>query len=76
MDRAAKRALQLGRDEGTPAHVPEDAEIVDPTERCRHKGPRGRLQDEAEGDLATDRKKTPTPHGAAGGPALRIARLW
>ena len=55
--------------------MPEDSEIVGPTERGRHKGRRGRLQDEAEGDLATDRKKTPTPHGAVGGSALLIARL-
>jgi hypothetical protein len=33
--RAAKRALQIGLETGTPVYVLEDGEIVDLTKRCR-----------------------------------------
>ncbi|HNS22279.1 MAG TPA: hypothetical protein PKH24_17365 [Sedimentisphaerales bacterium] len=39
--RAAKRALQIGLETGTPVYVLEDGKIVDLTKRCRRKGKRG-----------------------------------
>ncbi|MBP7053070.1 MAG: hypothetical protein KBE65_18855 [Phycisphaerae bacterium] len=33
--RAAKRALQIGLETGTPVYVLEDGRIVDLTKRCR-----------------------------------------
>jgi len=38
--RAAKRALQIGLETGTPVYVLEDGKIVDLTKRYRHKGKR------------------------------------
>lgn len=35
--RAAKRALQIGLETGTPVYVLEDGKIVDLTKRCRRK---------------------------------------
>ena len=38
--RAAKRALQIGLETGTPVYVLEDGKIVDLTKRCQHKSKR------------------------------------
>ncbi len=38
--RAAKRALQIGLETGTPVYVLEDGKIVDLTKRCQRKGKR------------------------------------
>ncbi len=42
--RAAKRALQIGLETGTPMYVLIDGKIVDLTERYRHKAKRKRRQ--------------------------------
>jgi hypothetical protein len=40
--RAAKRALQIGLETGTPVYVLIDGKIVDLTKQHRRKAPRGR----------------------------------
>ncbi len=49
--RAAKRALQLGLETGTPVYVLEHGKIVDLTKRYRHKAKRRRRPTRGRGLL-------------------------